>query len=483
MMVLLAHRERAAQQPREAPPVEWQAQSPPADGHSQTEEWLGIYLNGTKLGYAHNRRGRHGDGYRIQTTSRLQLPLQGQLRDVQTDATVEIDAANRLRTFDFQMRSDVQTMRVQGTAEPRALHLTIHTGGTTTRRRLPLQKPILIPDALTPLLARTGRLRPNTTHTVELFDPVALAPATATIEVGELERVAGVDGPIEALRTELSYRGFRTVAWVTPEGETLKEESALGWTTVRQRRETALAPPEAKPDVDLIASAAIPSNIPLRNPRRLRFLRVELTGADFSTLSLATERQRVERPDSGILEIRTETIDPAAVPRRPVSLPRMKPYLAADVMVQSDDPEIRATAKEVVAGEPNAWEAAKRIGRWVHDALEKSPTVSVPSAVDVLRSRRGDCNEHTILFVALARAAGIPAEIAAGIVYLEQNNSFYYHAWPRVWVGRWVSMDPTFGQEIADAAHIELTHGGLDRQAEILRLVGRLRVRVIKAEE
>ena len=75
-MVLLAHRERAAQQPREAPPVEWQAQSPPADGHSQTEEWLGIYLNGTKLGYAHNRRGRHGDGYRIQTTSRLQLPLQ-----------------------------------------------------------------------------------------------------------------------------------------------------------------------------------------------------------------------------------------------------------------------------------------------------------------------------------------------------------------------------------------------------------------------
>ena len=101
---------------------------------------------------------------------------------------------------------------------------------------------------------------------MELFDPVALAPATATIEVGELERVAGVDGPIEALRTELSYRGFRTVAWVTPEGETLKEESALGWTTVRQRRETALAPPEAKPDVDLIASAAIPSNIPLRNP-------------------------------------------------------------------------------------------------------------------------------------------------------------------------------------------------------------------------
>ena len=33
-------------------------------------------------------------------------------------------------------------------------------------------------------------------------------------------------------------------------------------------------------------------------------------------------------------------------------------------------------------------------------------TISVPSAVQVLETLAGDCNEHTVLYVALARALG-----------------------------------------------------------------------------
>jgi hypothetical protein len=46
-------------------------------------------------------------------------------------------------------------------------------------------------------------------------------------------------------------------------------------------------------------------------------------------------------------------------------------------------------------------------------------------------------------------------------------------------VGKWVSIDPTFGQEIADATHIELLSGDLDKQIEIVSLVGRLKVKVL----
>ena len=64
--------------------------------------------------------------------------------------------------------------------------------------------------------------------------------------------------------------------------------------------------------------------------------------------------------------------------------------------------------------------------------LEKKPTVSLPSAREVLRTRVGDCNEHTVLYVAMARALGLPARIAVGLVYL--RGAFYYHAWPEVYV-------------------------------------------------
>jgi transglutaminase-like putative cysteine protease len=113
----------------------------------------------------------------------------------------------------------------------------------------------------------------------------------------------------------------------------------------------------------------------------------------------------------------------------------------------------------------------------VYGAIRK-PVVSIPSALEVLKQREGDCNEHTALYTALARAAGIPTRMAAGIVYLEKG--FYYHAWPEVWLGRWTAVDPTFNQFPADATHIRFIAGGLDRQSEILRLVGKLKVEVLE---
>ena len=76
------------------------------------------------------------------------------------------------------------------------------------------------------------------------------------------------------------------------------------------------------------------------------------------------------------------------------------------------------------------------------------------SSLTVLQSLSGDCTEHTVLFIALARAAGIPARICSGIVFAK--DAFYYHFWPEVYVGKWVQMDPTLDQVIADANHIQL---------------------------
>ena len=76
-----------------------------------------------------------------------------------------------------------------------------------------------------------------------------------------------------------------------------------------------------------------------------------------------------------------------------------------------------------------------------------------------------------MLYVALARAIGLPARTDAGLVYL--RGHFYYHAWPEVWLGQWVAVDPTFGQFPADASHLRFVIGGLARQVLEGREVGR----------
>ena len=120
---------------------------------------------------------------------------------------------------------------------------------------------------------------------------------------------------------------------------------------------------------------------------------------------------------------------------------------------------------------------AEKINAWVHDSIADRVTFGVPNALQVLKTRTGDCNEHTQLFVALARAIGLPARIAAGLAYVD--GKFYYHAWPEVLLGGWVAVDPTFGQFPADAAHLRLTVGGLPRQTELLRLMGNLQIDVL----
>jgi hypothetical protein len=109
--------------------------------------------------------------------------------------------------------------------------------------------------------------------------------------------------------------------------------------------------------------------------------------------------------------------------------------------------------------------------------------VSLPSAREVLRTKVGDCNEHTALYVAMARSIGLPARIAVGLAYT--RGAFYYHAWPEVYVdegggrGLWLPADPTFNEFPADAMHVRLLRGGLDKQAAILPLIGKLKMDIL----
>jgi transglutaminase-like putative cysteine protease len=150
--------------------------------------------------------------------------------------------------------------------------------------------------------------------------------------------------------------------------------------------------------------------------------------------------------------------------------------LEATPLIQATDPRIISLANEIAGDERDPVIVARLLTEWVYGALRKEITLSMPSAVQVLESRQGDCNEHTVLYIALARALGLPARTAVGVVHLD--GRFYYHAWPEVWLDDWVAVDPTFGQVPADASHLRFLVGGLSRQVELIRLIGRLRLEV-----
>lgn len=441
---------------------------------SMEESW-GIFYRGEKIGYAHQTIDPKSDGYTIRDQSNLRLQLLGKTQDISTRVDTEVDQEWALERFDFQLTSADVQFEARGKVRAGYLDLEIDSGGERSKKAVALrQRPYLL-AALKPYVV-TQQLEPGKQHYFSTFDPATLSQqvTTVTIEGRENLRLGARLEP--AIRIRQQFKGISVTSWLDGSGRTLKEESPAGLSLLRQSPQEArsLANTRSVP-LDLIAQTSITPSSPISDSGQKQLLRLKLSGVDIRNFALNGGRQRLENDQ---LQIRREEIKPAAL-AFPVRDRRLSSYLEATPFTQSDHPRIRALAQRIVAGESDARKAALRIKDWVYVQIAKEPTVSIPNALEVLRTRKGDCNEHTVLFNALARAAGIPARTAVGVVYL--RGAFYYHAWSEVWLGEWVTLDSVLNQFPADVTHIKFIEGEIDRQIDILQLIGNLKIDVIEA--
>jgi hypothetical protein len=103
---------------------------------------------------------------------------------------------------------------------------------------------------------------------------------------------------------------------------------------------------------------------------------------------------------------------------------------------------------------------ANIVSRFVFAILpDKRATFSMADAVTTLERGTGDCTEHSVLFTALMRAAGIPTRLVAGL-YLSQGGYWVYHMWATYWDGSaWRQIDPIVGGGVPGALYVAIGRG------------------------
>jgi transglutaminase-like putative cysteine protease len=159
-------------------------------------------------------------------------------------------------------------------------------------------------------------------------------------------------------------------------------------------------------------------------------------------------------------------------------------------LVQSDNPQVVAMANSVAANETDARTVAIELEKLVKSTIKlKNFTQAFSTAADVAQLREGDCTEHAVLLAALARARGIPARVAIGLVYQSGSQSFAYHMWNELWIDdRWVPMDATLGQGGVGAAHLKLTDsnlagaGAYSSFLPVAQVIGQLKIEILEVE-
>ncbi len=464
--------------------------------YGSSAQWRGVYYRGEKIGFTVSQTvpvdGEDG-ALELQEDGQLQMSLLGSHTITMLRTTARVNRAFELQSFTFSLDPGTGPITVAGevrgsgraglTSRTTGLHISITSNGRTrTEVRQLAERPMLTLN-LVRRLADEG-LTPGSRHQWSVFDPATLRNAPVIVTVGAREIVRAANMPIPAFRVEMEFAGLHTTSWITDTGEIVREESPLGFITVRETAERArsLAVP-GRIRQDLLQAAAVVPDMssglpPIGDPRDVRRIRMRVDGADLSSADLMGVGQRV---DGNIVEI----IDAQKISAVAAS-ESFEPYLRPEPFIESDDADIRAAAEEAVRGVSGPRARAESLTRYVSSTVQKKPTVSLPSAREVLRTKIGDCNEHTALFVAMSRSIGIPARIAVGLAFV--RGAFYYHAWPEVYIdeggnrGLWLPVDPTFNQFPADATHFRLARGGLDKQAAILPLIGRVKIAVLELE-
>ncbi|MEN6519575.1 MAG: transglutaminase domain-containing protein [Armatimonadota bacterium] len=465
----------------------------PAFGDQQipSESWMGVYMAGQKLGYMHMTTERAQfegrDCLRIQSFFRTKMVLLG--ANVQQDIKTTVYTDERFTPIfeTFNMSSGGSSTTVEARFSDREIKCKVINTQSTSEKVVPIAEGVsLVGDSMYAL--GPGNIEIGQKAKMYFFNPLTLNIEPIAVEVIRREEVdvKGIKYNAFVIKNTMPMTGDMT-CWHTEDGKLIKSEALMGLTMITESAEEAVAGVDSDyvPPTDLAVLTSVKANIDLPDPRSTKKLIIKLSGKLEPKMGISDKRQQVKwLNESGETKTAEFTIDSGSFDAKnsvtlPVTNSSLSKYIQPTAYLQSDAPEIKAKAAEIVGNEKSAYKAAKKIRAWVSSNIKPQADIGIARpSLDVLKMKVGVCRDYAVIFAALARAAGIPTKVVAGIVYM--NGSFYYHAWVESYVGEWVAFDATQKTDFVDATHIKFAEGDATNMFEMSPVFGTLKAEIVK---
>lgn len=452
----------------------------------ETTEWMGTYFKGKKLGFTFARMRVTDDEITVDSKVFFQLKAAGVNQATTFSQNTRLTPDLRLKDFSLVQVIMGSRQQVDARLENGKLIYRVTGLGFDKTKSIPFPANIapsstfilnIIRDGL--VVGKKGKI------------PIFMEPFQMLMDVEynilRKEPFEYLGKKVETYVIFHRVGGMESTLWVSAGGSVMREMTSQGFESRKEPEHIATdLGDEVMTVSSLITLTLVKPGKKISRPGEKRRMKMRLSQMRTPGLIPQDHRQKVlhsEKSADGtyasVLLVNTEPVKVKQAVLRPVVSFSQPEYLEDSAEVQSKHPQIRILAKELVGDTKDAWKAARKINLWVYRNLEKE-LVDSASALNALKERRGECQSHTYLFTALARAAGIPTKIVNGLVYSPKYQGFLYHAWPEVYVGEWRALDPTFGQDVVDATHIKLSEGQKDSQFKLMEFVGKVKIELIE---
>ncbi len=431
----------------------------------EKESWMNILQNDRKIGYSHRYFSPRENGYLILDSTYMRINTMGMVQDIHINTKGTLNADLSLRAFVFDLRSSLFHFNASGKVGNDILTVTVDDRKTS----IPLKNPLYLTAGMMDAVLQSN-LEPGQTGTYSIFDPATMGQRPVNITMAGNETIEIMGQKIETRKITMDFMGNVQTAWVDENNDVVQEKGFVGIKLVKVTRDEALKELTGEGSQDLTKLVSVPADISVENQDRLTFLKLKIDGIH-EGIKLNGGRQTYK---DGILTISKEQIPDQSI----TPLDSYKDFLGQTPFIQSENQDIKERVAKIISKSDSSLVKVQKLTAWIFENIEKRPVLSVPNALETLEKRRGDCNEHAVLLAAFCRAAGIPAQIEAGLVYMK--GSFYYHAWNAVFLGKWITVDSLMNQIPADPTHIRIVRGEPDKQIDLIGVIGKIKIKVLE---
>jgi hypothetical protein len=447
-----------------------------ADLAAKRQDWYGLYMNGKKVGWFREDFGREGAGadaaYVVSSTGLLTIVAMDQEVEVQISEREEFDAAApyALRAARSESKQAAGSEIVELHREGKGYVATISAGGEARTMNV-ASIDYTLADAMTQELWTKAGRAPGDTARVRNFDLSELKPDVTTFTVTGVKEslVEGVRTKFYEMAAKTARRGMETTATIDAAGRPIAGKIG-GLFEIRAEPEEQAHQIEKSGDLFVFGFARI--DRPIGDPVHVTKLVIDVEGEGLDKVADGPG-QKVARAEDG--KTITLTLGADAGVKATANAAEIAEALEETVDFPTRLPRVVALATQAVGDAKTPAEKVERLVHFVAKYVEDKVTPNNPSVSEIITSKKGDCSEHALLFVTLARAAGIPARQVGGLMYMGDDvKAFGGHAWNEVALdGRWVPVDPTWDETTVDATHITLERN--DRGMGFFSTLGRLR--------
>lgn len=428
------------------------------------EHWYNLHMMNKKIGYVHSfmekTTYKNQEMLRIKTDIRMELSALKKKFTIETNRIEYLDSQLIPRYF-FSSSNESGEKHIEGKIIDNIAYVSTTLNGKTTKSEVVIPNDTISENAAVAYLLTKNKLKPGEQLNYHAFSFDLLKPVESKLNVNGKENLTYQSEELDVYLIENKLNilgGINSRLWITEDGITYKTSTdMMGFAMVATKtdRTTAIGKTD---EIDImLQSRIIPTGIKTKPGTSRLVADLKLTNGSLIDTIVDNHRQSLEITGerTAELSIQVTGIDETQCLNLPIQNTDLDSFLTPSMYIESSNAKIKKTAESIINGEVNSWRAAKILSGWVYKTIiDKNLSGGYSTSLTTLETKSGDCTEHTVLFIALARSVGIPSRICTGLIYT--GGGFYYHFWPEAFVGRWVQMDPSLGQDIADANHIQL---------------------------